>query len=45
MTRYRNTCRISGRSHFVLQSVGLARLQFKYHAGCGLLTGVARYGK
>jgi len=41
----RKVCRISGRAHFVIQSAGLARLPFKFLSGCGLLAGVARYGK
>lgn len=44
-TVYRNKCRISGRSHFVIHDAGLARLPFKFLAGCGMLSGVARYGK
>jgi len=43
-TIQRCRCRVCGRTHFVLQRFGLARMMFRQLAGLGHLRGVASLG-
>ncbi len=45
LTAQRNHCRISGRTHFVLNKARLSRMQFRAACGYGYLAGIMRVGK